>query len=256
VKAFDHAKASKLGNEVERYLHRRELRVLRHIKSGDSSPWVANLIEEHTSATYTIAALELCRGGSLQRHLEKLSKGGRDKSGHLAAMAASDVARFGGQVSAALHHLHRLCVVHRDLKPANILFYGECHLKLCDFGFALACRDGERLHTICGTPVYMAPELTKSTRGMHKRGYQGPPVDVWAFGCLVYEMLHSRLAFSGSSAEELFRRIRAGTHAPLREHVSKELRALIKGCLALAPSRRPTSFELVGCPALLTASQE
>lgn len=210
--------------------------------------------QDHASAQWTIAVLELCAGGSLQRHLQKLSRCGRDSTGHPVAMTDAEVALFGGQVSAALRHLHHCRCVHRDLKPANILFYGERHLKLCDFGFARMCNSSERLHTICGTPIYMAPELTRSASSIGRKGYEGFPVDVWAYGTLIYEMLHSRVAFPASDAEQLYRRIRAGQHAPMREDLPKEFRGLIKACLTIEPTRRPTAMELASCPILMTCS--
>lgn len=162
-------------------------------------------------------------------------------------MGSAEVGALGGQVLAALRHIHGLGVVHRDLKPANLIFFAEGHLKLCDFGFARAC-GGERLHTICGTPVYMAPELTRAA-AVCKKGYEGPPVDVWAYGCLLYEMSHSRVAFSGASCEHIHRRIRAGAHAPLRPDLPKGLKGLIKACLCTAPSKRPAA-DALECPIL------
>jgi serine/threonine protein kinase len=89
----------------------------------------------------------------------------------------------------------------------------------CDFGFAKRCR-GQRLHTICGTPIYMAPELTQES----KKGYLGCPVDMWAFGALLYEMLHTRVAFNGVSEQQLHQRIRRATHATFGKGVGKEVR--------------------------------
>ena len=154
-------------------------------------------------------------------------------------MPEAQVARLGAQVNAALRHLHRLDVAHRDLKPGNVLFYGplENHLKLCDFGFAKRCR-GQRLHTICGTPIYMAPELTQ---GETKKGYAGHPVDMWALGAMVFEMLHNRIAFNGVSEQQLYQRIRSGTHHAFRKDLSKEARGLIKGMLTVDPSKRTTA---------------
>ena len=119
-----------------------------------------------------------------------------------------------------------------------MLFYGTevNHLKLCDFGFAKRCR-GQRLHTICGTPIYMAPELCVES----KKGYVGPPVDMWAFGALVYEMLHNRVAFNGNSEIQLHQRIRSGKHATFGKGVSKPMRAMIAALLETDSAARLTA---------------
>ena len=179
------------------------------------------------------ARAEYCAGGSLMRHLQKLQTKGR--KGDPLAMSEAEVRRLGAQVNAALAHLHRLDIAHRDLKPGNVLFYGPDtnHLKLCDFGFAKRCR-GQRLHTICGTPIYMAPELTQES----KKGYMGHPVDMWAFGALLYEMLHNRVAFNAISELQLHQRIRSGKHAPFRKGTDKKLTQLISSLLEVAPAKR------------------
>ena len=236
VKSFDNAKCKKDYQHL--YLREGELGALRAAKQWAApSRWVANLIEEHVGPTHTYAILEYCSGGSLMRHLQKLQTKGR--RGDPLAMPEAQVARLGAQVNAALRHLHRLDVAHRDLKPGNVLFYGplENHLKLCDFGFAKRCR-GQRLHTICGTPIYMAPELTQ---GETKKGYAGHPVDMWALGAMIYEMLHNRIAFNGVSEQQLYQRIRSGTHTAFRKDLSKEAKGVIKSLLAVDPTKRATA---------------
>ena len=229
VKSFDNQKCRKDYQHL--YLREGELNALRKVKSQGASRWVANLIEEHTGPQYTYAILEYCAGGSLQRHLQKLQKKGRD-----VAMDEGETRRLGAQVNAALAHLHQLDVAHRDLKPGNVLFYGPDtnHLKLCDFGFAKRCR-GQRLHTICGTPIYMSPELTL---GESKKGYEGPMVDMWALGCLLYEMLHNKVAFNGVSEMQLFQRIRSGKHTGFKKGIGKEVRTLITSLLEVDPTKR------------------
>ena len=83
----------------------------------------------------------------------------------------------------------------------------------------------------------MAPELTQES----KKGYVGQPVDMWAFGALLYEMLHNKIAFTGVSEQQLYQRIRGGNHAAFRKELSKETKTLIKGLLSPDPSARFTS---------------
>jgi serine/threonine protein kinase len=234
VKSFDNVKCKKDYQHL--YLREGELAALRAVRLHTPSRWVANLIEEHIGPNHTYAILEYCVGGSLQRHLQKLQKKG--VRGVPLAMSEVEIAHLGAQVNSALHHLHRLDVAHRDLKPGNVLFYGtdNNHLKLCDFGFAKRCR-GQRLHTLCGTPIYMAPELTKES----KKGYEGHPVDMWAFGAMLFEMVHNRLAFNGVSEQQLYQRIRECKVTPFRKDVCKGLKSLIMGMLTVDPSKRTSS---------------
>jgi serine/threonine protein kinase len=200
------------------------------------------MIEEHVGPTHTYAILEYCAGGSLQRYLQKLTSKPRDRDGNIQAIPEGDCAVMAAQINAALAHLHRLDVAHRDLKPGNVLFAGDKWLKLCDFGFAKRCR-GQRLHTMCGTPIYMAPELTQES----KKGYEGHPVDMWAFGALLYEMLHNKVAFNGVSEQQLHQRIRGGTHAALRKDMSKGVVKLIKSLLTIDADKRLTSTAAESC---------
>ena len=68
-----------------------------------------------------------------------------------------------------------------------------------------------RLHTVCGSPQYMAPEISSTGDG-----YRGPPVDMWALGALVYELLHAQPAFRASTLPQLSMRIQRGAHQPPR----------------------------------------
>ena len=111
--------------------------------------------------------------------------------------------------------------------------------KVCDFGFAVRCGGG-RCSTVCGTPVYMAPELNKTSPS-----YLGPPVDCWALGALVFELLEGRAAFSGTSAHQLVQRIRNVSHEPYRSGASRDAKALVKGLLHGEPSTRATASELL-----------
>ena len=235
VKSFDNAKCKKDYQHL--YLREGELAALRTIKKRGNNKWIANMVEEHVGPAHTYAILEYCAGGSLQRHMQKLTTKQRDRDGNYAAIPESDCAYMGAQINAALLHLHSLDVAHRDLKPGNVLFAGDRWLKLCDFGFAKRCK-GQRLHTLCGTPIYMAPELTMD---QSKKGYKGHPVDMWAFGAVLYEMLHNKIAFNGVSEQQLHQRIRGGNHAPFRKDLSPKLVKLLKAMLRTDPDKRISS---------------
>ena len=265
VKLFE---CSRSTSKRDLHLRDRELYALRKVKGGSGSkartdldeartdlcPFVANLLAVHATPTSTVAVLELCRGGSLQRHLYKRRGKPREPSGAVAGMSLAEVTAYGLQLARALAHLHARDVVHRDVKPANILFYGPHHLKLCDFGFARYCAsdassEASRCHTICGTPIHMAPELTLNSTASSK-GYTGRPVDVWALGTVLFEMIHNEPAFTASSGPQLWVRIRTCAHAAFRAGLPREWRELLGACLAVQPTRRPTAEALAATAAL------
>ena len=188
--------------------------------AGDGHPHIANMLEElgdAASCAHTFAVLEFCECGSLKRYLQGLLKavpsGVAALQAHVPGMAPEVVAEGTLQLASALAHLHALGIAHGDIKPANILLTGGCvdgkgvldgrrlQMKICDFGFSCICGD-RKLRDYCATPCYAPPELATPTDA-HK-GYYGRPVDMWALGCVIYEMLHGgREHHRGSSNARL-----------------------------------------------------
>jgi serine/threonine protein kinase len=143
------------------------------------------------------------------------------------------------EVSDALAYAHTRGVVHRDIKPGNVLLSGR-HAVVADFGVAkaLSASAGDNLTTVgiaVGTPQYMAPEQAMGEAGIDHR------VDIYAVGCLAYEMLTGQSPFEGRTAQAVLaahvmevpkdpREHRAGIPALLAEAVMR--------CLAKAPAER------------------
>jgi len=154
--------------------------------------------------------------------------------------------RFGYQIADALAAAHAIGLVHRDLKPDNVLLEvvdGVTRVRWADFGMAFPCepadpRQGRLTHdgTSAGTPEYMAPEQTAG-------GVLGPPVDVYALGCLLFELASGRTPFIGAVGKV----IAAHLYAPvprLRSHRDDALPGLddlIGRMLAKHPADRPTA---------------
>ena len=95
------------------------------------------------------------------------------------------------QVIEAMSYCHEKGVCHRDLKPENILVDDSGNVKVIDFGFSASSR--VKLKSFCGTPPFMAPELTK------KVPYNGAAVDVWALGIMLYQMIVGKLPFRATN---------------------------------------------------------
>ena len=204
-------------------------------------PHVANLIEIHETPYETHAILVYCSGGSLLRHLQSQGHGiGLDE-----AASAAILTQLGGAVA----HLHEQGVTHRDVKPGNVVFDDtkRTTVRLVDFGFAQMHRAAidpaagatRKLKTICGSPAYMAPELGRGAP------YLGPPVDVWALGCLGYELMHNKPAFRAQSLTELNVRICKAKHEQWATSVSGLMRSIIKKALTVSVSERASAETFV-----------
>ena len=108
------------------------------------------------------------------------------------------------------------------MKPANVLYDGH-RWRLCDFGFAIVCHE-RLLRKVCGTLDYLAPEVVSG------ESYYGPSVDMWAFGCMVYEMRLGRSAFVAPDLDSLKLRIRNGFKGgSTRSHSSRTSRRRTSG---------------------------
>ncbi len=177
--------------------------------------------------------LELVEGETLEERL---------KRGPLPVDEALDVGR---QIAEALEAAHEAGVIHRDLKPANVRVTPEGQVKVLDFGLAKPTSESRQIQTssdsvlsteagrLLGTPTYMAPEQARG-RPIDKR------VDVWAFGCVLYECLSARRAFAGESLSDVFAAVLTSEAelSALPAKLPRGVRELLARCLEKDPRRR------------------
>eukprot|EP00668_Euglena_longa_P017108 GGOE01021450.1.p1 GENE.GGOE01021450.1~~GGOE01021450.1.p1 ORF type:complete len:1044 (+),score=259.28 GGOE01021450.1:341-3472(+) len=143
------------------------------------------------------------------------------------------------QLCLALHHLHSQRVLHRDLKSANVFLTSDNVVKLGDFGISTVLQHTMSMaHTKCGTPYYFSPEICKG------RPYSYAS-DVWALGCILYELCALRHAFTGRSMTDLLQQITSGSSEPLSRPYSSDLCHLVEAMLTKDPAQRPTVEELL-----------
>jgi serine/threonine protein kinase len=106
------------------------------------------------------------------------------------------------QIAEGIEYLHSQNIAHRDIKLDNILIEDKTNIvKIIDFGFSVMCSSIQKLKIFCGTPSYMAPEITM------KKEYDGKTVDMWALGVLLYVMLTGIFPFKGTSEADLYHKI-------------------------------------------------
>ena len=217
----------------------REARVLASL----SHPSIAGIhgVEEVDGQRFLV--MELAAGETLAARLQR------------GPLGFEEAARTALRIAEALEAAHEKGVVHRDLKPGNVMVDGEGHVKVLDFGLAkalgthpLSGPEGiEASHSptlamtqagvLLGTAGYMSPEQAR-----------GKPVDrradIWAFGCVLYEMLAGHRAFDGETVTDVLGAIvhKEPDLARLPANVPQPLRTLLQQCLQKDASRRLQSI--------------
>ena len=207
---------------------------------------LATLNHPHIGAIYGVEEADGVRGLVLEL-VEGATLAERLASGPLPIQEALTVAR---QIADALEAAHEKGIIHRDLKPANIKITPDGTVKVLDFGLAKVFATEEsgsdvsqmptpiaiertREGVIAGTAAYMSPEQARG-KAVDKR------TDIWAFGCVLYEMLTARPAFRGETVSDTIAAIleREPDWSALPAQTPPSIRRLLQRCLEKDPKRR------------------
>ncbi|MER7505053.1 serine/threonine-protein kinase [Nonomuraea pusilla] len=168
---------------------------------------------------------------------------GRNLADELAArgpLPVPEACALLAQAAAGLAAAHRAGVVHRDVKPANLHLTSDRTLKVVDFGLAHLAGEAARLTavgTVVGTAAYLAPEQIE--------GAGGHACDVYALGCVAYELLCGQPPFTGAGPQVMYQHLHQGPVPPSRHRadIPAELERLIMAMLAKNPSHRPATAD-------------
>ncbi|XP_078516659.1 serine/threonine-protein kinase MARK2 isoform X15 [Lissotriton helveticus] len=142
------------------------------------------------------------------------------------------------QIVSAVQYCHQKLIVHRDLKAENLLLDADMNIKIADFGFSNEFTFGNKLDTFCGSPPYAAPELFQGKK------YDGPEVDVWSLGVILYTLVSGSLPFDGQNLKELRERVLRGKYR-IPFYMSTDCENLLKKFLILNPSKRGTLEQIM-----------
>ncbi|XP_058847885.1 MAP/microtubule affinity-regulating kinase 3 isoform X11 [Acipenser ruthenus] len=142
------------------------------------------------------------------------------------------------QIVSAVQYCHQKHIVHRDLKAENLLLDADMNIKIADFGFSNEFTLGNKLDTFCGSPPYAAPELFQGKK------YEGPEVDVWSLGVILYTLVSGSLPFDGQNLKELRERVLRGKYR-IPFYMSTDCENLLKRFLVLNPIKRGTLEQIM-----------
>ncbi|XP_059123849.1 serine/threonine-protein kinase SIK2 isoform X4 [Peromyscus eremicus] len=143
----------------------------------------------------------------------------------------SEARRKFWQILSAVDYCHDRKIVHRDLKAENLLLDNNMNIKIADFGFGNFFKTGELLATWCGSPPYAAPEVFEGQQ------YEGPQLDIWSMGVVLYVLVCGALPFDGPTLPILRQRVLEGRFR-IPYFMSEECEHLIRRMLVLDPSKR------------------
>ncbi|XP_029472727.1 rhodopsin kinase [Rhinatrema bivittatum] len=143
------------------------------------SPFVVTLAYAYETKRHLCLVMSLMTGGDLKFHIYNVGERG---------LGMDRVIFYSAQVTCGLQHLHSLQILYRDMKPENVLLDDQGNCRLSDLGLATRVREGKAINQKAGTNGYMAPEILKEENYSY-------PVDWFALGCSIYEMIAGRTPF-------------------------------------------------------------
>ncbi|XP_070329698.1 serine/threonine-protein kinase SIK2 isoform X2 [Odocoileus virginianus] len=149
----------------------------------------------------------------------------------------SEARRKFWQILSAVDYCHGRQIVHRDLKAENLLLDNNMNIKIADFGFGNFFKSGELLATWCGSPPYAAPEVFEGQQ------YEGPQLDIWSMGVVLYVLVCGALPFDGPTLPILRQRVLEGRFR-IPYFMSEDCEHLIRRMLVLDPAKRLTIAQI------------
>ncbi|XP_058276559.1 serine/threonine-protein kinase Nek1 isoform X10 [Hirundo rustica] len=211
---------SKMSNK-EREESRREVAVLANMKHPNIVLYRESF--EENGSLYIV--MDYCEGGDLFKKINA-------QKGIL--FSEDQILDWFVQICLALKHIHDRKILHRDIKSQNIFLTKDGTIQLGDFGIARVLNSTAELARTCiGTPYYLSPEICQNKPYNNKS-------DIWALGCVLYEMCTLKHAFEAGNMKNLVLKIISGPFPPVSMHYSYDLRNLLSQLFKRNPRNRPS----------------
>ncbi|XP_027454979.1 serine/threonine-protein kinase Nek1 isoform X5 [Zalophus californianus] len=211
---------SRMSNK-EREESRREVAVLANMKHPNIVQYRESF--EENGSLYIV--MDYCEGGDLFKRINA-------QKGIL--FQEDQILDWFVQICLALKHVHDRKILHRDIKSQNIFLTKDGTIQLGDFGIARVLNSTVELARTCiGTPYYLSPEICENKPYNNKS-------DIWALGCVLYEMCTLKHAFEAGNMKNLVLKIISGSFPPVSLHYSYDLRNLLSQLFKRNPRDRPS----------------
>lgn len=195
------------------------------VLSSLSHPYITQFQGSCEEDGFLLIAMDYCGGGDLHSLITK-------RNGIL--FPEDRILDWFVQLCLAVKYIHDRKILHRDIKSQNIFLTDDGKVRLGDFGIAKILNSSSELAQTCiGTPYYLSPEMCENKPYNNKS-------DVWALGCVLYEMVTLRHAFEANNMKALILKIIKGTYPPVPPRYSRDLRLLLSQIFQREPQARPS----------------
>lgn len=232
--------------DVGKVPHKERLACIQEVKllATLDHPFIVRYIDSYLDGQNLHIVMNFCDGGDLA----DLIRSHEDRSEHL---PEKQIIKWLTQLLMAVKYTHANRIIHRDIKSQNIFIEKNDRLRLADFGISKALESTmAQAKTFIGTPYYLSPELCEGSP-------YGPPSDVWAVGCVAYEMASFRTPFHAArNLPDLCYRICNAEVAPIPDCYSSELSEIVYRMLDRCPKTRATAQEILETPMMQAAIRE
>ena len=204
------------------------------ILSSLSNKYIVKYYESFQSGQNIYIVMEYCEKGDLCTYMSELQK--NKKSNYF--FSEDFIWKLFIQISIGLYYIHSKKILHRDIKTLNIFLTKDLNGKIGDLGVAKVLEGTAHAITFIGTPYYVSPEMCQNKPYNEKS-------DIWALGCILYELITFCHPFTASNQAALFIKILHGNYTPLPESTSQDLSNMVKFILQKNYKKRPSMKEII-----------
>ncbi len=207
------------------------------ILSSLNSKFVVKYLESFVLNNNLNIVMEYCDGGDLGLYLKEYIKTGK-------FLPEEKIWKIFIQICLGINYIHSKKILHRDLKTMNIFLMKDERVRIGDLGVAKVLNQNSFANTFVGTPYYLSPEICEEKPYNEKS-------DIWALGCILYEMATYQHPFNATNQGALIIKILSGNYEPIKnKDYSNDLRRMVKTMLEKIYLKRPSIKDILKNPSI------